>query len=320
MESLISTSRVAPMTDMKLDEFFFNDSYIKKEIKPSDLRGLTNGKYLRSRLLFLTSNIFHLTDEQVKDLGRIVEMVHNATLTHDDVIDNSHTRRGVPSIPSVINNKKSVLLGDYMLARALHELSDFNNPKLTKELTLTLKELVEGEWIQYENTNPYKITKSLYTTLALKKTGSLFRWCFIAPLVAFNKQEELYPLFSEFGEKLGIIFQMTDDLIDFNPESKKTYGLDFKNNNINYVLLHLGQIAPELEKRFLRTESIEDLTPEEIDYLNQSIKTAKKEIDEYLKRCHELLEIIKGKLNSDNDFTSLNEFSLVLDLIADRVF
>ena len=66
-----------------------------------------------------------------------------------------------------------------MLARALHELSDFNNPALTKELTLTLKELVEGEWIQYENTNPYEISSHLYQTLALKKTGSLFRWCLL---------------------------------------------------------------------------------------------------------------------------------------------
>lgn len=308
------------MDNLELDNFYFDfESYIKEDMKDIDLRGLTGGKQLRSKLLYLAGEMFKLEHKELLDLGRIVELVHNATLTHDDVIDNSHTRRGAPSVPAQINNKKSVLLGDYMLARALHELSDFNNPKLTAELTLTLKELVEGEWIQYENTNPYEISRHLYETLALKKTGSLFRWCFIAPLVAKDPEHEAYKVLCEFGEKLGIIFQMTDDLIDFNPESKKSYGLDFKNNNINFVLQYVGSDSPESAQSFLRKEDISELSADETTLLERAKEKASQEIKDYLKRCNEILDILKEK----HDFAghaSLQEFRTVLDLIVDRVY
>jgi octaprenyl-diphosphate synthase len=312
------------MSEINLDDFYFEDSYIKGQMKDVDLSGLTSGKYLRSRLLYLAGELFNTTEEDRIKLGRVVELVHNATLTHDDVIDNSNTRRGAPSVPALINNKKSVLLGDYMLARALHELSDFNNPKLTQELTLTLKELVEGEWIQYENTNPYKITTTLYETLAVKKTGSLFRWCFLAPLVACNSKHEDYSLFAEFGEKLGIIFQMTDDLIDFNKESKKSYGLDFRNNNINFVLHFVGQNYPELETQFLRADDINSLTPKEFSVIEESLTKARSEIEKYLLRCREILKALSEKTKKEKSSgereASLGEFSSILDLITDRVF
>ncbi len=306
------------MSDLNLEDFYFENSIIKNDLEGYNLSGLSKGKFLRSQLVSLTGHCYGLSNEEIDKLGRVVEMVHNATLTHDDVIDNSHTRRGAPSVPNLINNKKSVLLGDYMLARALHELSDFNNPSLTKELTLTLKELVEGEWIQYENTNPYQITTNLYETLALKKTGSLFRWCFIAPLVA-SEYNTGHDLLSEFGEKLGIIFQMTDDLIDFNPESKKSYGLDFRNNNINYVLHFVGKNNPEVETRFLRTEELNDLSESDKKIIEQGIRLAQDSISLYLTRCKEILEQLKEKLPKNQE-AFLNELSLILDLISDRVF
>jgi octaprenyl-diphosphate synthase len=307
------------MGDLGLDDFYFDDSFIKNDMADIDLSGLTGGKHFRSRLLYLAGQIFSLNDDDLLKLGRVVELVHNATLTHDDVIDNSHTRRGAPSVPALINNKKSVLLGDYMLAKALHELSDFSNPALTQELTLTLKELVEGEWIQYENTDPYEISYKLYETLAIKKTGSLFRWCFLAPLVAAKGDEVLYKLFSEFGEELGIIFQMTDDVIDFNKESKKSYGLDFRNNNINFVLQFVGTDFPEYHKKFLQTDDITDLNETEFTVIMTSLDKANGVIKVKLDRCKGILNLLKEKLE-DTDQAPLEEFEMVLDLITDRVF
>ena len=307
------------MSDLQLDEFYFEDSYIKKEMTEVDLSGLTGGKYFRSRLLYLTGQIFEINDNDLIKLGRVVELVHNATLTHDDVIDNSHTRRNSPSVPALINNKKSVLLGDYMLARALHELSDFNNPKLTQQLTLTLKELVEGEWIQYENTDPYEITYKLYETLAIKKTGSLFRWCFLAPAILQEANTDLLEEFSEFGELLGVIFQMTDDVIDFNKESKKTYGLDFRNNNINFVLHFVGQNFSEYHKRFLQAEGLEELNSIELNSITESLVQSNKVISEKLQRCKVLLKSLEEKLGNKN-LAPLKEFDNILDLITERVF
>ena len=308
------------MSDLELDQFFFDESILKEDLKELSLKGLTEGKHIRSRLLLLTGQMLEINSQELFPLGRIVEMVHNATLTHDDVIDNSHTRRGHPSIPNLINNKKSVLLGDYMLARALHELSDFQKPKLTQELTYTLKELVEGEWIQYENTNPYKISLKLYETLALKKTGSLFRWAFVAPMHLTQENDKLYKHLQEFGEKLGIIFQMSDDIIDFNPASQKTYGLDFKNNNMNFVLLFLGKSHPELSKKFLQMDDLAELSSAEQEYLSDAVKTAKLEMKIHLDRCKDLAEQIKKELSLSESSAPYIELCTLLDLITERVF
>ncbi|MBT4790755.1 MAG: polyprenyl synthetase family protein [Halobacteriovoraceae bacterium] len=306
------------MYDLKLDEFYFNDSAMTQELKSIDLSSLKNGKNIRAKLLAITGEIFDISLDDCKKLGRVVEMVHNATLTHDDVIDNSNTRRNAPSVPALINNKKSVLVGDYMLAKALHELSDFQNPTLTQELTLTLKELVEGEWIQYENTNPYEITTSLYETLAIKKTGSLFRWCFLAPIIHSDPKSKHYELLKEFGEKLGIIFQMTDDIIDFNPESKKTFGLDFRNNNINFVMHFIGRDYPELRVQFLRCDSFSDLTKTEQAYFESAIVQAKAVVQNYLTACHSILNTLETSIASDK-MAKLDEFRNLLKIITQRV-
>lgn len=307
------------MSDLRLDDFYFDDdSLIKEQMSNLDLSSLTGGKQLRSKLVELIGNAHDLPQKESILLGRIVEMVHNATLTHDDVIDNSHTRRDAPSVPQQINNKKSVLLGDYMLAKALHELSDFNNPKLTRELTLTLKDLVEGEWIQFENTNPFEIRMATYELLAKKKTGSLFRWCFLAPYLATQKDQELTNLYTEFGEQLGVIFQISDDLIDFNPESKKSYGLDLANNNINFVLHFVGENYPELRRNFLQADGIESLSDEERNALNTSLEKAKIELQLKCNHCDELLNKISKKLNGQDDY--VGELRMIIDLLRDRIF
>lgn len=309
------------MQDLELDNFFFDDSLLKSDMSKVNLSGLTGGKHLRSRLLYLTGQLFELDDKTLTSLGRIAELVHNATLTHDDVIDNSHTRRNVPSVPALIGNKKSVLLGDYMLARALFETAEFDNSRLTQELTLALKDLVEGEWIQYENTNPYEISAHLYETLALKKTGALFRWGFIAPALQAGNTILLNDL-AAFGNELGILFQMADDLIDFNKESRKSYGLDFRNNNINYVLHFVGNDYPQFHKKFLQTEDINELSKVEIDAINASLDKAKKEMKIKFDLCHTIINTIESKLPSVKPAHSetLKNYRDLLTLIFDRVF
>lgn len=307
------------MSDLKLGEFFFDEnSIIKEQANDLNLSSLTGGKQLRSRLVELVASAHGVPSEDALQLGRIVEMVHNATLTHDDVIDNSHTRRGAPSIPAQINNKKSVLLGDYMLAKSLHELSDFNNPTLTKELTLTLKDLVEGEWIQFENTNPFEIQTQTYETLARKKTGSLFRWCFLAPLVVNKYEQSLYDLYAEFGEQLGVLFQMTDDLIDFNEESKKTYGLDLANNNINYVLHFVGIHYPELKRDFLQADNIASLNLNEEDALKDCLEIAKNEMSKRFECCNDILGKIRNETAGSSEYHE--ELGSILELLKTRTF
>ncbi len=305
------------MKDLNLEEFYFDKTFIAQELEQLDLSCLSNGKNLRSRLVYQFGDFLEIPEDQLLKLGRVVELVHNATLTHDDVIDNSHTRRQSPSVPSLINNKKSVLLGDYMLAKALFELSELGNNKVVQELTLTLKSLVEGEWIQYENTNPYTTSKNIYETLSIKKTGSLFRWCFTAPLLLQNKNE-FYPMLAEFGEKLGLIFQITDDILDFSPDSKKTYALDFSNNNLNFVLYFVGKSHPELQQNLLRTDKITDLSETNQKYIQEGIELAKEEVAKHRQRLNEILISLNKSLFKENQIYS--ELQTLVTLICERSY
>lgn len=305
------------MLDLHLEDIYFKGSYIAKDLADVDLRCLKDGKYLRSYLLLLTGRYFQLEEEKLLALGRIVEMVHNATLSHDDVIDQGQMRRGLPSLPAILDNKKSVLLGDYILAKALNELTVFADHRLVNELALTLRDLVEGEWIQMENKNPFTIQQELYEELAIKKTGSLLRWSFVAPALLKNLPAEERDLYYHLGEQLGVIFQITDDVIDFNGKNLKNKDLDLKNNNINYVFHKLGLQFPDLEASLMKKSRWEDLNSEELAAMKVSIDLSKEDIHLKLKECRSLLnKIFKG----DQEAELFQELDKALDLIVNRVF
>lgn len=308
------------MLDLNLEEIYFNDSYIKKSLKDTNLESLSAGKHMRHMLLERTGSYLGIDTKVLLSLGRIGEMVHNATLTHDDVIDESHTRRGHPSIPAQLKNKKSVLLGDYILAKALSELAEFQNTDLINELASTLKDLVEGEWIQMEHTNPYLVNKDLYNKLAIKKTGSLLRWCFVAPATYLKLDPKDIEVFSRFGEQLGVLYQMVDDIIDFTDSSKKTKAIDVKNNNINYVLHLVGQLDESISMQLFEKRDWEKFTQEEVNLVYKAINIAKKDVDQKLTECQELIDKIFRMDIKNKDFKALNELDQMLNLVANRIY
>jgi geranylgeranyl pyrophosphate synthase len=306
--------------DLNLEEFYFEDSYIQESLKDFNLESLSAGKHMRHMLLERTGTYLGIDKDSLLPLGRIGEMVHNATLTHDDVIDHSHTRRGHPSIPALMNNKKSVLLGDYMLAKSISELAAFNNTQLINLIATTLKDLVEGEWIQMEHNNPYLVDAKTYDTLAIKKTGALLRWCFEAPATYKRMARNDLQVFSSFGEQLGILYQMTDDIIDFNDSSKKTRALDIKNNNVNYVLHIAGTIDQALCLSMYDKRDLELFDDAEKELIERSIKIAKENVQIKLAKCQELIEKIFRMDVESKNFSALNELDQMLSLVANRIF
>lgn len=308
------------MLDLNLEEFYFNDSYIRQSLESNNLESMSAGKHMRHMLLERTGSYLGINQETLLSLGRVGELIHNATLTHDDVIDESHTRRGHPSIPAQLNNKKSVLLGDYILAKALSELSEFKNSELINQISLTLKDLVEGEWIQMDHTNPYQVEKAIYEKLAIKKTGSLLRWCFVAPAVYLNMDVKDIEIFNQFGEQLGVLYQMTDDIIDFTSSSKKTKAIDIKNNNINYVLHIVGELNESLAMQMFEKRDLDSFSNEEVNLVEQAIKIAKDDVQQRLSQCQELIEKIFRMEVQHKNFKALNELDQMLNLVANRVF
>jgi all-trans-nonaprenyl-diphosphate synthase len=245
---------------LSLDKFSFNDDsesdYIIELIQKIDKETFIGGKYTRSKLavaLFEDLNGELSDREALFKICRIGELLHNATLFHDDVIDESSLRRNHPSLPSSVGNKPSVLIGDYILSRAVFESTELENPLYTKNLAQTLKELVDGELLQLDlNKNS---TLEDYFLLCFKKTGSLFKWFIDGVLILTGKQTDLESNFLSL--RIGRAFQVADDIMDFSDHSGKEQNIDQLNDNINYVLILCSQQNLSLDATI--SQAINDL-------------------------------------------------------------
>lgn len=205
----------------------------------------SSGKKFRPGLLFLTGKLFGLDSKDLTPFARAVELTHLASLIHDDVIDGSDTRRNSPTLNSLHNNTTSILAGDYVLATVMKELALTYKQEILIDLTIAIQDLADGEWLQYTLKHQDLVAKSELREIAIKKTGSLIRWCLTTPgkLAAF---EEISVL-SDIGERIGLIFQMADDIIDSTATSGKPAFLDIMNGQINFVTEKLCELYPELK-------------------------------------------------------------------------
>ncbi len=199
---------------------------------------LSGGKRLRPLMTFLMGDLFGLSHEEVGPYSRAVELVHASTLAHDDVIDNADVRRGNPSINALSSNKQAVLAGDYLLAFVLGDMSRRGRNDIVNELSAIIGDLAEGEWLQIENQAKTDLTREDVERVALKKTASVLRWCCVIPAMLHNAPPEEVHLAKQFGEAMGIAFQLTDDILDFKRRDGAEMQ-DLKNGVINAVIFEL---------------------------------------------------------------------------------
>jgi geranylgeranyl pyrophosphate synthase len=211
-------------------------SLLESELVRVDSRLFNSGKKLRYQLVGLMAEFFGLEKSDVFEYAKVAELVHNATLCHDDVIDNATKRRGVNSINVQVGNKKAVLTGDYLLSQAMYELAVLGNSHIVADMAQTLTLLVEGEWLQFELKSENLDYSQHYKEVSNKKTGSLFRWCCLVPL-RIKGLNEFENEVTKFSYNLGEAYQIVDDILDFKEGSEKTPLIDVNNENINYVLI-----------------------------------------------------------------------------------
>lgn len=149
----------------------------------TELNELTEagGKKFRPGMLFLMGHLFNLKDSVLSTYARAVELTHLASLVHDDVIDESNTRRNHPTINSLKNNTTAILAGDYLLATVMRELAQTNNNDILIDLTLAIRDLADGEWLQFDLKKKEQVLFHDLEEIAIKKTGSLIRWCCTTP-------------------------------------------------------------------------------------------------------------------------------------------
>jgi octaprenyl-diphosphate synthase len=223
-----------------LNDFYFNKDYIYDLVHNFSPDTFNGGNQNRTLIITEFASELGISEFQIAPYARVIELIHNATLIHDDVIDESHTRRDTPTLNSKLQNRQSILIGDYMLAKAISELAGFGSNKIVTELSRTLKDLVNGEILQSFENEKLTWSKDKYNEIASNKTGSILRWCLLTPLLINEiEDEESIKTVELVAYKLGLIYQMLDDIKDFSTLSKKTPFLDIVNWNINIVLINL---------------------------------------------------------------------------------
>ena len=203
------------------------------------------GKKFRPGLMFLMGEVFGIPHKDLVSYARSVELTHLASLIHDDVIDASDKRRNHPTLNSIRNNTTAILAGDFVLATIMKELAQKNNNELLIDLTICIQDLADGEWLQYELKNKEVVAFADLELICIKKTGSLIRYCCTTPakLAGFTD----IPTMHFLGERIGLIFQMADDIVDGLTQSGRPAFQDIINGQFNYVTLKLMELFPELK-------------------------------------------------------------------------
>ena len=211
------------------------------------------GKQMRPMFVFLTAKMLGGTNDTTYRAATLIELLHTATLVHDDVVDDSAKRRGFFSINALWKNKVAVLVGDYLLSRGLLlsvKHKDYNLLEITSN---SVREMSEGELLQMEKARKLDITEEVYFNIIRQKTASLIASCCASGAASVSNDEELIEKMRKFGETVGIAFQIRDDLFDYgNAENiGKPTGIDIKEKKMTLPLIHALSNCDKKEKRFI---------------------------------------------------------------------
>ncbi|MGB0916445.1 MAG: polyprenyl synthetase family protein, partial [Flavobacteriales bacterium] len=193
------------------------------------------------------------TNDTTYRAATLIELLHTATLVHDDVVDDSAKRRGFFSINALWKNKVAVLVGDYLLSRGLLlsvKHKDYNLLEITSN---SVREMSEGELLQMEKARKLDITEEIYFNIIRQKTASLIASCCASGAASVSDDEELIEKMRKFGETVGIAFQIRDDLFDYGSAENigKPTGIDIKEKKMTLPLIYALNNCDKKEKRFI---------------------------------------------------------------------
>lgn len=208
------------------------------------------GKQMRPMFVFLSARLCGEINEVTYIAASLVEILHTATLVHDDVVDDSYQRRGYFSINALWKNKIAVLVGDYLLAKGLLLSVENNQYRLLQLLSNTIREMSEGELLQLEKARRLDIKESIYFDIIRQKTASLIASACASGASTTTTDEVVINKVKLMGEKIGIAFQIKDDLFDYEEaEIGKPRGIDIKERKLTLPLIYALNGADGATKR-----------------------------------------------------------------------
>ncbi|OPZ59536.1 MAG: Octaprenyl-diphosphate synthase [Deltaproteobacteria bacterium ADurb.Bin510] len=206
------------------------------------------GKRMRPQMVMRMAESLGLAAETVMPLAYTVELLHTASLLHDDVVDEAAVRRSRPTVNNVYGERPALLAGDYMFASGLDLICKLGQPAIMLDLIETIKSMTEGELRELEQANQFHADLSIYTDIIYLKTGRLFEFCTWAPGVLAGLDEAKLTALRDYGRLIGLAFQIVDDIVDVTPgdATDKDAFNDVVEGKSTMPLMCLFQVKPEL--------------------------------------------------------------------------
>lgn len=277
------------------------------------------GKMMRPILILLTAKSFGPIPNNVYHVAAALELLHQGSLIHDDVVDDSDERRGRPSANAAFNNKVAVLLGDYVVAMALEQISKANHIKLITLMSDLTKTLSEGEILQLDSRNDNILSEEKYFNIISRKTAYLFSTCTKMSSLLCDASEEDIEAMASFGKIAGLCFQIKDDIFDYHHSTEigKPFGNDLREGKFTlpaiYALSHSDRDWSEAIDLVKSCTASDELISEISDFTikNGGIQYAENKMEELKSFA---FSILPSHIPDD----IRNSFTCYLDLIINR--
>ena len=283
------------------------DNFIKKDlIKEKTISGLykyifkSGGKKIRARLNLISSSANKHKDRY--KLASIIELLHTATLVHDDVVDNSPTRRGVKSVNNLWTNSHGVLIGDYIYSKAFILMVEMENMKILEELAAATNDISQGELIQLDAIKNLDISLNKLKKISYFKTGRLFEAAARTGAILAKSNNSYIDNISESAKNLGILFQIRDDLLDYsiNLKTGKPSYQDLREGKVTYPFFFAYKNANKKEQKQLRNllgnKKLNQINTSQLisrlDGINKTNELAKKYHQETIKYANKINKLV----------------------------
>ena len=325
MANIVEEIKKPIATEMKLFEQKFYESMqsnVPLLDKVTRFIVTTKGKQMRPMFVFLCSKLVGAVNEKSFRGASMIELIHTATLVHDDVVDESFKRRNFFSINALWKNKIAVLVGDYLLSKAVLLSTDHKDFDLLAVISRTIREMAEGELLQLEKARKLDITEEVYYEIIRQKTATLIAACCEIGVLSNNADEKMAAKMKEFGTLTGMAFQIKDDLFDYLTSNiiGKPVGIDIKEQKMTLPLIYTLRTANETDRKYYFNT---------IKRYNNDTKRVK-ELVEFVKKSGGLDYAIrvmkdfhqkaKDILNEFPESESRQSLHLMLDYVIERKF
>ncbi|SHL07634.1 polyprenyl synthetase family protein [Xylanibacter ruminicola] len=278
------------------------------------------GKRMRPMLILLTAKNYGDVSDVTQNAALGLELLHTASLVHDDVVDESDQRRGQPSVNASYNNKVAVLVGDYILSTALLRVALSDNHEIVQELAELGRTLAAGEILQLSNISNQEISEDVYYQVINKKTAVLFEACCKLGAISVGAPCDVIEKAAKFGHNIGMIFQIRDDIFDYydSAEIGKPTGNDMLEGKLTLPIIYtLNQYKNDAVLNLAKKVKAGTINQDEIAVLIEfakqygGIKYAEKKMEEFAKECQSFIdECVKPELK--------DSFKAYLDYVIQR--